>query len=84
MCAHTVQHSSLVLTKRIKVHDLKYTNAGDKFLVISGTSQAKLYERDGEEVYVQATSHNSQTNASVGSATFIKGDPYIRDMKNTA
>ncbi|KAB5594310.1 Transcription factor protein [Ceratobasidium theobromae] len=57
---------------------------GDKFLVISGTSQAKLYERDGEEVYVQATSHNSQTNASVGSATFIKGDPYIRDMKNTA
>ncbi|CAE6520445.1 unnamed protein product [Rhizoctonia solani] len=49
------------------VHDLKYTNAGDKFLVISGTSQAKLYERDGEEV-----------------ATFIKGDPYIRDMKNTA
>ncbi|GAB1519297.1 hypothetical protein RhiTH_002363 [Rhizoctonia solani] len=49
------------------VHDLKYSNAGDKFLVISGTSQAKLYERDGEEV-----------------ATFIKGDPYIRDMKNTA
>ncbi|CUA77481.1 WD repeat-containing protein 70 [Mus musculus] [Rhizoctonia solani] len=35
------------------VHDLKYSNAGDK--------------RDGEEV-----------------ATFIKGDPYIRDMKNTA
>ncbi|ELU41479.1 transcription factor [Rhizoctonia solani AG-1 IA] len=33
------------------VHDLKYSNAGDKFLVISGTSQAKLYERDGEEVY---------------------------------
>ncbi|QRV90933.1 WD domain, G-beta repeat protein [Ceratobasidium sp. AG-Ba] len=50
-----------------KVHDLKYSNAGDKFLIISGTSQAKLYERDGEEV-----------------ATFIKGDPYIRDMKNTA
>ncbi|KDN39590.1 hypothetical protein RSAG8_08746, partial [Rhizoctonia solani AG-8 WAC10335] len=49
------------------VHDLKYSNAGDKFLIISGTSQAKLYERDGEEV-----------------ATFIKGDPYIRDMKNTA
>lgn len=49
------------------VHDLKFSNAGDKFLVISGTSQAKLYERDGEEI-----------------ATFIKGDPYIRDMKNTA
>jgi WD40 repeat protein len=41
----------VVLTKP-QVHDLKYSNAGDKFLVISGTSQAKLYERDGEEVYV--------------------------------
>lgn len=31
------------------VHDLKYSNAGDQFLCISGTSQAKLYDRDGEE-----------------------------------
>lgn len=31
------------------IHDLKYSNAGDKFLCISGTSQAKLYDRDGEE-----------------------------------
>ncbi|KAF8587351.1 transcription factor [Ramaria rubella] len=49
------------------VHDLKYSNAGDQFLCISGTSQAKLYDRDGEE-----------------KMEFIKGDPYIRDMKNTA
>ncbi|KAG8750328.1 hypothetical protein FRC14_000634, partial [Serendipita sp. 396] len=49
------------------VNDLKYSIAGDQLLVISGTAQAKLYDRDGEEV-----------------TTFIKGDPYIRDMKNTA
>lgn len=49
------------------IHDLKFSNDGTKFLVISGTCQAKLFDRDGEE----------QT-------TYIKGDPYIRDMKNTA
>ncbi|KAG8734957.1 hypothetical protein FRC11_003561, partial [Ceratobasidium sp. 423] len=65
------------------VHDLKYSNAGDKFLVISGTSQAKLYERDGEEVYV-ALYFFLQRLLMRRSATFIKGDPYIRDMKNTA
>lgn len=35
--------------------------------MISGTTQAKIYDRDGEELQ-----------------TYIKGDPYIRDMKNTA
>ncbi|KAN0135571.1 WD40-repeat-containing domain protein [Lactarius tabidus] len=49
------------------IHDLKYSPDGQRFLVISGTTQAKLYDRDGEE-----------------QATFIKGDPYIRDMKNTS
>ncbi|KZT74818.1 WD40 repeat-like protein [Daedalea quercina L-15889] len=49
------------------IHDLKYSNDGQQFLVVPGTMQAKLYDRDGEEL-----------------ATFIKGDPYIRDMKNTA
>jgi hypothetical protein len=36
----------------LQVHDIKYSNSGDSFLVISGTSQAKLYDRDGEEKYV--------------------------------
>ncbi|TBU35041.1 transcription factor [Dichomitus squalens] len=49
------------------IHDVKFSNDGQQFLVISGTTQAKLYDRDGEEL-----------------ATFIKGDQYIRDMKNTA
>ncbi|PPQ90468.1 hypothetical protein CVT25_014986 [Psilocybe cyanescens] len=49
------------------VNDLKYSNDGSKFLCLSGTTQAKLFDRDGEE-----------------QATFVKGDPYIRDMKNTS
>ncbi|TCD70036.1 hypothetical protein EIP91_005017, partial [Steccherinum ochraceum] len=49
------------------VHDLKYSNDGQQFLVASGTTQPKLYDRDGEE-----------------KAIYIKGDPYIRDMKNTS
>nr|VWO96630.1 Transcriptional repressor TUP1 [Ganoderma boninense] len=49
------------------IHDVKFSNDGQQFLVVSGTPQAKLYDRDGEEL-----------------ATFIKGDQYIRDMKNTA
>ncbi|KAG6832215.1 hypothetical protein H0H92_004180 [Tricholoma furcatifolium] len=31
------------------VHDLKYSNDGQKFLVVSGTTQIKLFDRDGEE-----------------------------------
>ncbi|KAI0670109.1 transcription factor [Trametes maxima] len=49
------------------VHDVKFSNDGQQFLVISGTTQAKMYDREGEEL-----------------ATYIKGDPYIRDMKNTS
>lgn len=49
------------------IHDLKFSNDGRQFLCISGTIQAKLFDRDGEE-----------------KATYIKGDPYIRDMKNTS
>ncbi|KAF9535568.1 transcription factor [Crepidotus variabilis] len=49
------------------IHDLKFSNDGTKFLCVSGTTQPKIYDRDGEEL-----------------STFIKGDPYIRDMKNTS
>ena len=34
------------------VHDLKWSPAGDTLLVISGTSQAKVYTRDGGDEYV--------------------------------
>lgn len=69
------------------VHDLKYSNAGDQFLCISGTSQAKLYDRDGEEkcVYIYAFMvFRISSGSFVFRMEFIKGDPYIRDMKNTA
>ncbi|KAJ7630701.1 hypothetical protein FB45DRAFT_990657 [Roridomyces roridus] len=49
------------------IHDLKFSNDGQKFLVVSGTNQAKLYDKNGEE-----------------ETTYVKGDPYIRDMKNTS
>ncbi|KAG8906218.1 hypothetical protein FRB99_007364 [Tulasnella sp. 403] len=32
------------------IHDLKFSPAGDQFLVIPGTLQPKLYDRDGEEL----------------------------------
>lgn len=37
-----------------QVNDLKYSNDGQQFLVISGTIQAKLFDREGEEKYVQS------------------------------
>jgi hypothetical protein len=38
---------------------VKYSNDGQKFLVVSGTSQAKLYDRDGEEEYVFGHAHQN-------------------------
>jgi hypothetical protein len=51
--------------------------------VISGTTQAKLYDRDGEEQFVTFPMAMTRTDV-MARATFIKGDPYIRDMKNTS
>ncbi|CAG8622128.1 8511_t:CDS:10 [Cetraspora pellucida] len=50
-----------------QIHHLEYSLSGDQFLIISGTAQAKLYDRDGFEI-----------------EEYIKGDPYIRDMRNTS
>jgi WD40 repeat protein len=51
---HPLSYRNLLLQlyERIQIHDLKYSNDGQKFLVISGTTQAKLYSRDGDEEYV--------------------------------
>jgi WD repeat-containing protein 70 len=43
-----------VLNPFWQIHDLKFSNDGQQFLVISGTTQAKLYDRDGEEKYVHS------------------------------
>ncbi|GJE85943.1 transcription factor, putative [Phanerochaete sordida] len=49
------------------IHDVKWSLDGQQFLVVSGTTQPKLYDRDGEVI-----------------GTYVKGDMYIRDMKNTS
>ena len=38
--------------KQCQIHDVAFSNAGDSFLVISGTSQPKLYNRDAQEMSV--------------------------------
>ena len=43
-----MSHDSFVDTIS-QIHDLKFSNDGRQFLCISGTIQAKLFDRDGEE-----------------------------------
>ena len=82
VCAFLVRsHSKLT---RWQIHDLKYSNDGQRFLVISGTSQAKLFDRDGEETYVLIYHCSLEHAHLTGRATYIKGDPYIRDMRHTS
>ena len=42
----------LVWTFSPQIHDVNFSNDGTKFLCISGTTQAKIFDRDGEEQYV--------------------------------
>lgn len=48
------------------LHDVCWSPKNDSFLAAAGTSQAKLFDREGNEVGMTA-----------------KGDPYLRDMKQT-
>ncbi|KAF7982061.1 hypothetical protein HWV62_30348 [Athelia sp. TMB] len=47
------------------IHDLKYSNDGQRFLVISGTSQAKLFDRDGEETIWDVEDRRKQKSVIV-------------------
>ncbi|KAJ3682416.1 hypothetical protein LUZ60_014989 [Juncus effusus] len=49
-----------------QVRSLSWSPTSDKFLCVTGSAQAKIYDRDG---------------LSLGE--FVKGDMYIRDLKNT-
>ena len=49
----------LTVDSACQINDLKYSNDGQRFLVVSGTTQAKLYDRDGEEQYVNSPSAQS-------------------------
>lgn len=49
-----------------QVRSLSWSPTSDKFLCVTGSAQAKIYDRDGLTL-----------------GEFIKGDMYIRDLKNT-
>ncbi|ORX63140.1 WD40 repeat-like protein [Hesseltinella vesiculosa] len=52
-----------------QIHDIQYSLTGDSFLAISGASNARLFDREGQSKYNDG---------------FMKGDPYIRDLRHTA
>ncbi|XP_010264822.1 PREDICTED: WD repeat-containing protein 70 [Nelumbo nucifera] len=49
-----------------QVRSLSWSPTADKFLCVTGSAQAKIYDRDGLTL-----------------GEFVKGDMYIRDLKNT-
>ncbi|KAL0912945.1 hypothetical protein M5K25_016369 [Dendrobium thyrsiflorum] len=49
-----------------QVRSISWSPTSDKFLCVTGSAQAKIYDRDGLTL-----------------GEFIKGDMYIRDLKNT-
>ncbi|KAF8392123.1 hypothetical protein HHK36_022465 [Tetracentron sinense] len=49
-----------------QVRTLSWSPTSDRFLCVSGSAQAKIYDRDGLTL-----------------GEFVKGDMYIRDLKNT-
>ena len=84
----------------IQIHDLEYSPNGEKLLVITGTTQPQVYDREGEPRSVQADhcsrprpGHPAQLTLCPASyrsrrdgrgTKYVKGDPYIRDMKHTS
>jgi hypothetical protein len=53
---------------------VRYSNDGQKFLVITGTTQARLYNRDGEEEYVLAKL------SELRALTMPTGPPSLREI----
>lgn len=49
-----------------QVRTLSWSSTSDRFLCVTGSAQAKIYDRDGLTL-----------------GEFVKGDMYIRDLKNT-
>jgi hypothetical protein len=70
----------------MQIHEVAFSPDGKNLLVVAGTTQAKLYTREGEDGYVAGMhrSRNVFSNAHVFvSVAFNKGDPYLRDMRHT-
>ncbi|KAG5517970.1 hypothetical protein PMAC_000425 [Pneumocystis sp. 'macacae'] len=58
---------TLEIVESQHVHHLEWNAVGDTLLYISANSQAKILDREGEEI-----------------SECVKGDPYLRDLKNTS
>ncbi|KAG4302732.1 hypothetical protein PCANB_001083 [Pneumocystis canis] len=58
---------TLELIESQHIHHLEWNTIGDTLLYISANSQAKILDREGEEI-----------------SECVKGDPYLRDLKNTS
>lgn len=58
---------TLEIVESQHVHHLEWNVTGDTLLFISANSQAKILDREGEEI-----------------SECVKGDPYLRDLKNTS
>ncbi|CAG8770743.1 41787_t:CDS:10, partial [Gigaspora margarita] len=48
-----------------QIHHLEYSLSGDQFLIISGTAQAKLYDRDGFEIIWDVENKRKQKHVLV-------------------
>lgn len=65
----------------MQVHVLDHSVDGQWLLVISGTMQAKVFDRDGDEE--KAWVYSPWWRDAECRKEFVRGDVYLRDMKNT-
>ncbi|CAL5427311.1 unnamed protein product [Camellia sinensis] len=66
MNAHLQSFRQLEPSEGHQVRNLSWSPTADRFLCVTGSAQAKIYDRDGLTL-----------------GEFVKGDMYIRDLKNT-
>ncbi|KAF9582544.1 hypothetical protein BGW38_000082 [Lunasporangiospora selenospora] len=67
-----------------QIHDLKYSNSGDKVLIISGELKARLYDRNGVEIadYQKGDPYIRDlrlTSGHVAALTAGAWHPYVKD-----
>lgn len=70
----------------LQVHDVQFSVKGDALLAATGSNQAKLFDRDGVETYAPVLRPSASPfliPSRLSRCVFVKGDPYIRDLRNT-
>jgi hypothetical protein len=65
-----------------QVHDIDYSLDGQSMLVISGTLYPKIFNKEGEDESVPRLK-KPLISYWCYRKEFVKGDVYLRDMKNT-